>query len=68
LDEVIAAAKASGCHDFISQFPEGYNTRAGEIGKKLSGGEKQRISVARCLLKMPDLIIFDEPIATPILR
>ena len=63
LAEVIAAAKASGCHDFISRFPEGYNTRAGEIGKRLSGGEKQRISVARCLLKMPDVVIFDEPTA-----
>jgi len=63
MEEVIAAAKASGCHDFISRFPEGYDTNAGEIGKRLSGGEKQRISIARCLLKKPDLIIFDEPTA-----
>lgn len=63
MEEVIAAARASGCHDFISQFPEGYDTNAGEIGKRLSGGEKQRISIARCLLKKPDLIIFDEPTA-----
>jgi subfamily B ATP-binding cassette protein MsbA len=61
MDEVISAAQASGCHDFISHLPEGYETMAGEIGKKLSGGEKQRISIARCLLKKPDLIIFDEP-------
>lgn len=63
MDEVIAAAKASGAHDFVSQFPAGYETNAGEIGKRLSGGEKQRISIARCLLKKPDLIIFDEPTA-----
>jgi subfamily B ATP-binding cassette protein MsbA len=63
MEEVVAAAEAAGCHDFISRFPEGYNTGAGEVGKRLSGGEKQRISIARCLLKKPDLIIFDEPTA-----
>lgn len=63
MEEIVAAAKASGCHDFISSFSAGYETNAGEIGKKLSGGEKQRISIARCLLKNPDLVIFDEPTA-----
>jgi len=61
LDEIINAAKSSGCHDFIKCFNQGYNTNAGEVGSRLSGGEKQRISIARCLLKNPDLIIFDEP-------
>ena len=61
MEEVIAAAKASGCNDFISQLPRGYETSAGELGNCLSGGEKQRISIARCLLKNPDLVIFDEP-------
>ena len=63
IEEVMNTAKASGAHDFISQFPDGYETNTGEIGKRLSGGEKQRISIARCLLKKPDLIIFDEPTA-----
>ena len=61
MEEVIAVSKSSGCHDFICAFPEGYETNAGEVGKRLSGGEKQRISIARCLLKNPDLVIFDEP-------
>jgi ABC-type bacteriocin/lantibiotic exporter with double-glycine peptidase domain len=61
MEEVVAVAQASGCHDFISRLPGGYDMNAGEVGKKLSGGEKQRISIARCLLKNPDLIIFDEP-------
>jgi ABC-type bacteriocin/lantibiotic exporter with double-glycine peptidase domain len=63
MEDTIAAAKISGCHDFISNLPNGYNTNTGEIGIKLSGGEKQRISIARCVLKKPDLIIFDEPTA-----
>jgi ABC-type multidrug transport system fused ATPase/permease subunit len=63
IEDVIAAAKASGCHDFISRLSKGYYTKTGEFGKKLSGGEKQRISIARCILKNPDLLIFDEPAA-----
>lgn len=61
MEEVIAAAQAAGCHDFIGNFPQGYQTSANEIGMRLSGGEKQRISIARCLLKKPDIVIFDEP-------
>ena len=60
-DEIVEAAKIAGCHSFITRLKEGYETNAGEIGSRLSGGEKQRISIARCLLKDPDLIIFDEP-------
>jgi ABC-type multidrug transport system fused ATPase/permease subunit len=63
MEEVVAAAEASGCREFISRFPEGYLASVGEVGKKLSGGEKQRISIARCLLKKPDILIFDEPTA-----
>ena len=50
-EEVIEAAKKARCHDFISALPNGYETRVGEMGVKLSGGEKQRISIARMILK-----------------
>jgi len=63
IEDVIDAARASGAHEFIARLPYGYNTNAGEIGKKLSAGEKQRISIARAILKNPDVIIFDEPTA-----
>lgn len=62
-EEVFAAAKAAECHDFIGRLPKGYDTRVGEIGSNLSGGEKQRISIARALLKDAPIIILDEPTA-----
>ncbi|WP_119353892.1 ABCB family ABC transporter ATP-binding protein/permease [Azohydromonas sediminis] len=59
-DEVVAAAKAAHIHDFIASTPMGYQTMVGERGLKLSGGEKQRVAIARTLLKNPPILIFDE--------
>ena len=59
-DEVEAAARAARIHDFISGLPQGYATPVGERGLKLSGGEKQRVAIARTLLKNPPIVIFDE--------
>ncbi|SAK42329.1 ABC transporter-like protein [Caballeronia glebae] len=59
-DEVIAAARAAHIHDFIETLPAGYDTAVGERGLKLSGGEKQRVAIARTLLKNPPILIFDE--------
>ena len=58
--EVEAAARAARIHDFISATPQGYDTMVGERGLKLSGGEKQRVAIARTLLKDPPILIFDE--------
>ena len=58
--EVMAAAKAARIHDFIMSLPEGYDTTVGERGLKLSGGEKQRVGIARTLLKNPPILILDE--------
>ena len=58
--EIEAAARAAHIHDFIAGTPKGYDTRVGERGLKLSGGEKQRVAIARTLLKNPPLMIFDE--------
>ncbi|MDM0090079.1 MULTISPECIES: ABC transporter ATP-binding protein/permease [unclassified Variovorax] len=59
-EEIEAAAKAARIHDFIAATPKGYATPVGERGLKLSGGEKQRVAIARTLLKNPPIVIFDE--------
>ncbi len=62
-EEVKAAAKAAQCEEFINKLPLGYNTPAGEAGKRLSGGEKQRIAIARMILKNAPIVILDEATA-----
>jgi ATP-binding cassette subfamily B protein len=59
-EEIETAAKAAQIHDFITSLPDGYNSAVGERGLKLSGGEKQRVAIARTLLKNPSFLIFDE--------
>ncbi|TFW30876.1 ABCB family ABC transporter ATP-binding protein/permease [Massilia horti] len=60
IDEVVAAARVASIHDFIESLPDGYKTVVGERGLKLSGGEKQRVAIARTLLKNPAILVFDE--------
>lgn len=62
-EEVMAAAHAAQCEEFISKLSQGYNTPAGEAGKRLSGGEKQRIAIARMMLKNAPIVILDEATA-----
>jgi ATP-binding cassette subfamily B protein len=59
-DDIVAAARAASIHDFVESLPDGYATMVGERGLKLSGGEKQRVAIARTLLKNPAILIFDE--------
>ena len=64
VDEVMRAAKAANCHEFIMKFPDGYDTSVGERGQRLSGGERQRISIARAILHDPRILILDEATAS----
>ncbi|MCM1326167.1 MAG: ABC transporter ATP-binding protein/permease [Bacteroidales bacterium] len=63
MERVVEAAKAACCHDFIMRLPEGYETKIGEGGASLSGGEKQRLSIARAIMKDAPIIILDEATA-----
>jgi ABC-type bacteriocin/lantibiotic exporter with double-glycine peptidase domain len=60
-EEVVRAARAAGINDFIASLPAGYETQIGENGINLSEGQKQRLSIARALVKNPDILVFDEP-------
>ncbi len=59
-EEIVAAARAAHIHEFVSRLPDGYASMVGERGLKLSGGEKQRVAIARTLLKRPSILVFDE--------
>ena len=63
-EEVIEAAKKARCHDFIMELPEGFDTVIGEGGASLSGGQAQRLSIARCILKNSPIVILDEATAS----
>jgi ABC-type multidrug transport system fused ATPase/permease subunit len=60
-EKFVQAAKTAGIHDFITNLPSGYETEIGERGIRLSEGQKQRLSIARTLVKNPDVLVLDEP-------
>ena len=60
MEEVERAANLAHIHDFVLRLPDGYKSMVGERGLKLSGGEKQRVAIARTILKQPDILLFDE--------
>ena len=63
-EEVLEAARAANCDEFVEKLPQGYDTKIGENGAKLSGGERQRISIARALLKNAPIVLLDEATAS----